>query len=479
MESRVKWKGVRRLVALGVLGMPFTARGQGGTDSTARPVPPAGASAGAPTIMPMPALDSIIPDSTVSYSAAMNVADVVSATLRASPAMASAAGALRVGQSGERVAYGEFLPSVTFNSGYYQSGQNSLILSVPTTPVPTVNFTYPVQSYSAGIAGTFDIFTGGRRPADVAAARATTRSADAGLLEQRYAVALLAKEAFYAEKRAHDLVQVSLAAVITAQRAQQYAEARMRRGTATRADVLLARLNATTARQALIAARDTLTTNAYALGRLVGIGGAVAAQGADSLPSAALAMSDSDVVTLAIRSAPGVRAADESARASDAQLRSTESQYVPDIKLSGGYNWANNSVAYSAVRPGWVVQLGTSYPLFNGFLREDDVTRASVNAKTARVTATDEHRFARAEAERLLASVRLTWENIAESEEGVRVADENLRVVSVRYQNGVATFLDLSTAQVDEQQAGVALITARYNYQIARASLEALVGRDL
>jgi outer membrane protein TolC len=391
--------------------------------------------------------------------------------------MAQASGALRVGQSGERVAYGEFMPSLTFNSAAYQSGQRDLITSIPA--VPSTLIPYPPQSYSANLSASFDVFTGGRRTADVAAARATTRSADASLVQQRYAVALVAKQAYYAERRARELVQVSLAAVATAERALQYAESRMQRGTATRADVLLAQLNATTARQQLIAARDTLTTNAYALGRLVGVAGAVAAAGADSLPNVALSMPDSAIIDLAVRSAPAVRAADEFARASDAEVHSAQTQYVPDIKLTGGYNWANNSIAYSASRPGWVVQLGTSYPLFNGFVREDDVTRASAAAHTARVTATDEHRFTRAEAERLLADVRFAWQNIGESQEAVRVGSENLRVVSVRYQNGVATFLDLSTAQVDEAQAEIGLVTARYNYQIARASLEALVGRDL
>jgi outer membrane protein TolC len=52
-------------------------------------------------------------------------------------------------------------------------------------------------------------------------------------------------------------------------------------------------------------------------------------------------------------------------------------------------------------------------------------------------------------------------------------------VVGVRYQNGVSTFLDLSTAQLNQAQADVALVAARYDYLIARASLEALVGREL
>jgi outer membrane protein TolC len=338
---------------------------------------------------------------------------------------------------------------------------------------------YPAQAYSAGLAASYDVFTGGRRTADIKAARATTRSADAALIEQRYAVQLEGREAFYEVQRSRALVAVSLERVSTADRALQYADTRMRRGTATRADVLLARLNVSTARQQLIAARDTFTTSVYALGRLVGVDGAVGTRGDDSLPPVTLALGDSALIDLAVHGSPGVRTADEFARASDAIVRSTQTQYVPDIRLTGGYNWANNSEAYGSIRPGWLVELGTSYPLFNGFQREDDVTRVSATAHTARVTATDERRFARAEAERLLASVRFTWENVAESEEAVRVSDEDLRVVSVRYQNGVDTFLDLSTAQLAEAQAGVDLVSARFNYLIARATLEALVGRDL
>lgn len=464
---------------------PAALGAQGGGDSAARArqagvAVPADSSPATSGLRPLTsAYDTTRTDSTILYAAVMGMAEVVSATLRNSPAMAQANGAVRTGQSGERVAYGEFLPSVTLNSGAFQSDARSLTLTpTPTSGVGTV-LSYPAQSYSAGLAASYDVFTGGRRSADIKAARATTRSADAALIEQRYAVQLIGRQAFYEVRRSRELVAVSLDRVATADRALQYADTRMRRGTATRADVLLARLNVSTARQQLIAARDTFTTSVYSLGRLVGVDGAVGTRGDDSLPSVTLALGDSALIDLAVHGSPGVRTANEFAMASDAIVRSTQTQYVPDIRLTGGYNWANNSEAYGAIRPGWLIELGTSYPLFNGFQREDDVTRVSATAHTARVTATDERRFARAEAERLLASVRFTWENVAESEEAVRVSQEDLRVVSVRYQNGVDTFLDLSTAQLAEAQAGVDLVSARFNYLIARATLEALVGRDL
>jgi len=70
-------------------------------------------------------------------------------------------------------------------------------------------------------------------------------------------------------------------------------------------------------------------------------------------------------------------------------------------------------------------------------------------------------------------------QDVALTIEEVRVATENLRVVSVRYRNGIAIILDLLTSQQSLIQAELDLVNARFNYQVTRASLEALLGREL
>jgi outer membrane protein len=54
-----------------------------------------------------------------------------------------------------------------------------------------------------------------------------------------------------------------------------------------------------------------------------------------------------------------------------------------------------------------------------------------------------------------------------------------VRVQQQRYNIGASTLLDLLTSQTALAQAQQALIQARYDYRIARAELEALIGRDL
>jgi outer membrane protein TolC len=117
--------------------------------------------------------------------------------------------------------------------------------------------------------------------------------------------------------------------------------------------------------------------------------------------------------------------------------------------------------------------------LFNGFQREDAVAHADAAAETARVTALDATRQARAEAARLLSGLRFAEQNIGLAREAVQAAQEDLRVQSERYQAGISTELDQLTSQLALTQAQLSLVAARFNYQITRAQLEALVGRTL
>jgi outer membrane protein len=424
--------------------------------------------------------DTMPPDTTFTYAAVLTMDQVAAASIHYSPTVALARGAVRTGLSGERVAYGSFLPSVTFNASALQtSNQTSPLAFAGGGTTPPTALAYAPNSYVAGIFGSYEIFTGGRRPAQIAASKAATHAADATLIEQKYNVTLTAEQTAYGVLRGHDLVQVTVTRIANATKALEYASAQLRAGTATRADVLTAQVFVEQARQQFIAAQDTLSTNAYALGRLVGIDGAVGVVPVDSVIDYRLALSDSEIIALAVSKSPTVTAADQNARASHALVNAARTEYVPNITLSGGYNWANRSLSIGATREGWLIELGTSFPLFNGFLREDDVTRATVNADVARAQASDTHRFARSQAEQLLASLRLAQKGIDAAGQEVAASEENLRVMFARYRNGVATFLDLSTAQVNDAQARVDLVTARYTFRLTRVSLEALLGRSL
>jgi len=70
------------------------------------------------------------------------------------------------------------------------------------------------------------------------------------------------------------------------------------------------------------------------------------------------------------------------------------------------------------------------------------------------------------------AQIGITGANVAAATEARRVTQE-------RYRLGAGTLLDLLTAEANLTQAEVNRVQARYNYLIARAQVEALVGHPL
>ncbi|HEY4305528.1 MAG TPA: TolC family protein [Gemmatimonadaceae bacterium] len=391
----------------------------------------------------------------------------ISRALDVSPIIAASEGSVRNAQSEQRVANGAYVPTLAATSSLLRSN----VTTVPTGSLP--------NSYSAGLASSVDVFTGGRRGADKDRATADMRSAEVVDISQRFSVTLATQRAFYDNLRANDLVDVAKARVAQGERGLRYATARIRAGTTTKSDELRARLELTSGQQQLVAALDTLSTTAYSLGRLVGSNGPVGAQhSADEAPRA-LVLSDSEVVRLAIQSSPSVRAANAADEANRALTRSARATYVPGLRVTGGYNWANQTTLVGGVHPGWSVALGSSYPLFNGFQREDAVTRADVAAEVSRVNSLDVTRQTRAEAARLLAGLRFADRNISLAQEAVKSAQEDLRVQNERYQAGISTELDQLTSELALTQTQLSLVAARFNYSITRAQLEALVGRQL
>ncbi|HET9984532.1 MAG TPA: TolC family protein [Longimicrobiales bacterium] len=410
------------------------------------------------------------PPDTLVLDTLLTEEEVVARALEASPLVAQGESAVRATRSGRRVARGAFLPTLSATSVLSRSDVSA------NAPFSSIT---DQDSYGGGLTASLDLFTGGRRGADMARSDAEARAAEADLVADRYAVVLGAKRAYFEVLRAGELVRVANARIARAELGLRIARGRQKAGTATRSDGLRAQLELTGGREQLNAARDTLQSAAYALGRLVGAEGPVGARAPASLDPRPLSQTDSAIVRMAVHEAPGVRAAEAAAEAGHAATRSARAQYFPGLKLTGGYLWANRSPIPGALRPGWTLALGTSFPLFNGFVREDAQTRAAAAADVADAVEADARRQARADANRLLGALRLAREGIDLARDAVTSAQEDLRVQTERYEAGLSTMLDALTSQSALVQAELGLVAARHRYQIVRASLEALVGREL
>ena len=400
--------------------------------------------------------------------------EAVARALQVSPQVVQASTTLGTAEYGTRQAYAAMLPGLSLSSGANLSSSERYD--------PQTNLRVSGQnntSYSAGLSANVDLFAGGRNLAAVRSARATVEAAEASLVTQQFASALAAKQAYFAVLRAQELIRLNEQQIDQAQEQLAAAERRLEVGRATRSDVLRARLQMSNARQALLQSMTQRRDAMYTLGRTVGTIGPVTAVDPPVLDPEPLAMGVDAMRELVLEEAPIMVSALANVGVAEAGLSQARAQYYPSIGASGGYNWSNNDFGIETGLTSWSTRISISYPLFNGLQREAGVDRANAQVTLAEARAEDAARTVIAELESLVAALQLAEERLAILNESVEVAREDYRVQQERYELGSATILELVSSQIALTQAQYDLINARYDYQIAKAELESLVGREL
>jgi len=411
----------------------------------------------------------------------VSLAEAVRRALDVQPDIVRARGEVRTAGAGQRSAAGAFLPTIMASGSSNQASANRY--NPATGQIVTVRAN---TSYSGGLGLSLDLFDGFQRLASKRAAAATEDAADAGLVNQRYQVAATTANRFYTALADEELVRVAQAQVQRAKEELQIAFNKFQAGAATRSDTLTATVDLGNAQLALLEAQANLATSQANLGRQVGVDQAVRAVPDTAFPS----LPDTTALRAeALDSSPQVRQAEAQVRAAGATVGVARSQYWPTFSASYGNGYTGlDSLGRLALTPWattrgytntWSLRFSLNWTLFNGFTREADQVTASVGRDVARAQAADTRRQVGAQLTEQLASMLTAYARIGITGANVAAATEARRVQQERYRLGAGTLLDLLTAEANLTQAEVNQVQARYDYLIARAQVEALVGHAL
>ena len=411
----------------------------------------------------------------------VSLAEAVRRALDVQPSIVQARGDVRTAGADERSAAGAFLPTITASGSSNlasTSRYNAATGQIVTVPSNT--------SYSGSLGLSLDLFDGFQRLANKRAAAATEDAADAGLINQRYQVTATTAQLFFTALADEELVRVAEAQLQRAKEELQISVNKFQAGAATRSDTLTARVDFGNAQLALLQANANLATAQANLGRQVGVDQPVRAVPDTAFPS----LPDTTALRAqALDSSPQVQQAEARARAAGAQVGAARSQYWPTLSASyaNGYTGLD-SLGRLGLAPwsttqryvnNWALRFSLSWTLFNGFTREANQVTASVAQDVARATAADTRRQVGAQLTQQLAAVTTAYAQFGITGANVAAATEALRVTQERYKVGAGTLLDLLTAEANMTQAQVNQVQSRYNYLIARAQVEALVGHPL
>jgi outer membrane protein len=415
------------------------------------------------------------PDSArkISLAEAIRMAD------QNAPAAVQAEGVERTSRAAKVSAIGAIMPSVTLNAGrviQYGGGQTRVNSNGEQVTIASA----PVNS--TGLNLNMTLFDGGQRLYGLRTAKYDIAAAEANRVAVKYNVALQVKQQYYAVLAAIESRDAAQFQITQAAEQFRTSVAKVRAGVATRSDSLRGVIQIGNAQLALITAQSNKEAADAALTRLVGSEVPVTADPA-SVQENMAALPDSAELAALAKHGPAVQQAEANVQSSEEQTKAAKAPYLPTLSASYSRTGSGTDTRFGLGDDPFSyngrLSFSLSYPVFNNFQREEQVVRARVAQTNAQVTLRDTQLAQQEGLTQNIGALRSASQRVAIQIASVAAAEEDVRVQQQRYNIGMSVLLDLITSQAALATAEQALIQARYDYRIARAQLEALIGQDL
>ena len=412
----------------------------------------------------------------------ITLAEAVSLAEKNAPRMVQARGRSRQSASQVRSGYGAFLPGINFSmsanrrlpseGARTQTGPGGEIQVLPAEP----------WSFGFNTSANIDVFNGGRRLNELNQAKANQDAAESQEIADRFGTTLDAKQAYFAVLAYREAQIAAQAGIDEAEQQFRAAVARVRAGSSTRSDSLRSENQLRNARLTLIETQNNYAVANATLTRIVGTGYPVTAAAEDTLSLVGIALGEAQLIEL-VEAGPDVQVAEAEADVAQAGKSIARAAYLPSITAGYSYRgsgtdsefgFGDNDFSYTGS-----LGFNLSLPIFDQFGREEQRVRADVAADNAEANLRDTRLAARENLATYLGSYRTAEQRVFAQTATLSTAEEDLRVQQRRYQVGASTLLDLLTSQTAVNDAREALIRARFDQRVAKAQLEALVGRPL
>jgi outer membrane protein TolC len=286
--------------------------------------------------------------------------------------------------------------------------------------------------------------------------------------------------AYWGAVFAREAVATLETALATAQQHVREAEAMARNGMVTRSDVLLAQVRAGGVEARLVAARSEALLAVQRLADLLGADDAPWTLPPALPPAARLrgAVAADTAAEPATAERADVRAAQSGLGAADAGVRRAAARWLPRVSGFGRLDW-NAPSALFAGRASWTVGVMAQWSPFTGASELAELRAARARAAGAAAALEGTRRQASLEVAQADAALAVASVQLDIAERAIAQAAEAHRIVTRRYDGGLASVVELFDAHAAETEARLAQTGAQYQLLTAFAARRQAHGLDL
>lgn len=299
---------------------------------------------------------------------------------------------------------------------------------------------------------------------------ATALEQDVGA--RRALIQLQVQRAYLTSLKRKRLVQIAEDTIRVRGVIKSQVEALYRQQLKSKLDLDLVQVELTNAEAALVKARNGLKASFADLNRAMGIKGSEDYV-LEDLPTEVQPLPPLETLLNRSRSHPELRRALEEQQAAEAKLKATKRQYLPTINAiaSAGDYEVFDSARDERTGGWWAASAILSFPLFTGFLIENQVQEARAKQMAASATIVDiEQTLAQQVIASYLELLSLA-QQIRLSTELVQTASEALQLARERYKLGLGSVVEVTQSEVALTAAQTKLAETQYDYQLGGVTL--------
>ncbi len=367
-------------------------------------------------------------------------------------------------------AAGALLPSVTYNNqAWYTQGKNGQPIFIANNGVHE----YLSQANIHESIGLADVADFRRAAALAAAAKARAEVASRGLVvtvvQDYYSVAAAQQKVLSAQKAADE-----------GDRFLKLTQDLEHGGEVAHSDVIKAELQATERHRGLQEAQLGLLNARLDLAVFIFPDFNDNFEVTDDLHALAPLPTLGEVQQQAARDNPDVRAALESARAAGFDVTGARAGYLPSLIVD---YWSGIDAPQFAVNgSGGVSNLGSSaaatlnIPIWNWGATQSRIKQAELRRAQAQRELSLAQRRLLAEIKSLYSEAETAMNELGGLARSAQLAEESLRLTTLRYKGGEATVLEVVDAQTTYAQSSAAYQDGAVRYRVALANLQTLTG---
>ena len=339
---------------------------------------------------------------------------------------------------------------------------------------------YPAYNtaFSNSMSLSMPLYTGGQLENNVEAAKYGVNVADLTLEATKQTVKLNATSAYFKILQCRNIIQVDQDAVDTLQAHLTNVNAQYRVGTVAKSDVLRSQVELANAQQSLVSAQNSYDIAVSTLNNIIGLPTDTVLNIRDELKYTKYDLTLDNCTSYAMTYRPDGIAAAQAVKEAEAAMKAVKAGYRPQVEavvqksIAGEHAFDDDHTSSDA----WSVGIQGSWNIFDNNVTEAQVQQKKAALRKAQQQALQQQETIQLEVRTAYLNLLAAEKNIQTTKVAVDKAQEDYKIAQVRYSAGVGTNLDVMDAEEKLTSTQTTYITALYDYNTSKASLDKAMG---